>query len=192
MHQLNSSCTFFISCVDLYPGVSQGPLPCDRGRHLLKGTACISVTEPPPTPLPTYPLLLSISGACSAGSGVETVVERLFLLSCVCSDICRGSCVIDVCFGVCLICKWLLRSSLSHWCFNCVVFWVSSFIFYIEILALINRKKKYQSASSWYFYMFTFLLLVGVHMDIFFLYTFPTSSVSTSTQLFFSLSSSLP
>ncbi|CAB1455498.1 unnamed protein product [Pleuronectes platessa] len=48
----------------LYPGVSQGPLPCDRGRHLLKGTACISVTA---APLPTQPPLLSISEPYEAG-----------------------------------------------------------------------------------------------------------------------------
>lgn len=37
-HWLNSSCTFFISCVDLYPSMSLDPLPSDRGRQLFKGT----------------------------------------------------------------------------------------------------------------------------------------------------------
>lgn len=89
MHQLNSSCTFFISCVDLYPSMSRGPLPCDRGRHLFKGTACISVPAPPPPPL-----LLSISGPCEAGR-VETA---------------------SICFSCHLSIKWI-REEQRHRCF---------------------------------------------------------------------------
>lgn len=110
MHQLNSSCTFFISCVDLYPGMSQGPLPCDRGRHLFKGTACISVTAPPP-----HPLLLSISGPCKAGR-VETAGSICF------------SCHLSVkwireeqCHGCLVMCIIPLQEDccLSNACLNC-------------------------------------------------------------------------
>lgn len=69
MHQLNSSCTFFISCVDLYPSMSLGPLPCDRGRQLLKGTACISVSPRPPFFHPP-------THCCFPSEGLARQVER--------------------------------------------------------------------------------------------------------------------